>query len=171
MDSDFLLIQRMKSGDEQAVDTFVRKYYPAILRYCRLHIPEYDYAEDLTQETFEHFFRTFQTYRHAGKDLNYLYVIAANRCRDYFRWDRAEIPEDIPEQSDSGMEVVDEWLDVRRAVNALPAELKETAILFFFQGLRQKEVAQILGISLPLVKYRVGKAKELLTKNLGQEEL
>lgn len=38
MDSDFLLIQKMKIGDERAVESFVRKYYSQILRYCRLHI-------------------------------------------------------------------------------------------------------------------------------------
>lgn len=32
MDSDFLLIHRMKNGDDTAIETFVRKYYPVILR-------------------------------------------------------------------------------------------------------------------------------------------
>ena len=167
MDADFQLIQRMKHGDERAVEDFVRKYYPAILRYCRIHIPQYDLAEDVTQETFEHFFRSFQNYQHSGKALNYLYRIAANLCRDYFR-QRIEPPEAMPERR--GMEDVDGWLDVRRAVDALPAELKEVAILFFFQELRQTEIAQVLNIGLPLVKYRIRKARELLTKNLKQEE-
>ena len=38
MDIDFLLIRKMKSGDEEAMDTFVRKYYPTVLRYCQYHI-------------------------------------------------------------------------------------------------------------------------------------
>ena len=84
MDSDFLLICRMKNGDEQAIDTFVRKYYPSILRYCHLHIHDPVYAEDATQETFARFFQTLPQYRHYGKAMNYLYVIAANLCRDYY---------------------------------------------------------------------------------------
>lgn len=48
MDTDFLLIQKMKIGDDNAIDTFVHKYYPKILQYCRLHIRDFDYAEDLT---------------------------------------------------------------------------------------------------------------------------
>ena len=49
MDTDFLLIHRMKNGDDTAIETFVRKYYPVILRYCHLHIKDQSYAEDATQ--------------------------------------------------------------------------------------------------------------------------
>ncbi len=31
MDLDLLLIQRMKSGDNTAIESFIRKYYPQIL--------------------------------------------------------------------------------------------------------------------------------------------
>ena len=58
MDGDFLLLHRMQNGDDQAIESFVRKYYPKILRYCHLHIKDSGFAEDLTQETFARFFRT-----------------------------------------------------------------------------------------------------------------
>ena len=32
---DFLLTQKMRMGDEKAVEAFVTKYYGQILRYCR----------------------------------------------------------------------------------------------------------------------------------------
>ena len=50
-------------------------------------------------------------------------------------------------------------------------EIKEIVILFFFQGLKQKEIADLLNIKLSLVKYRVSKAKELLAKQLEVEKL
>ena len=37
MDIDFLLLQRMKRGDENAFDVFVRKYYKEILNYCKAY--------------------------------------------------------------------------------------------------------------------------------------
>ena len=55
MDMDFLLTQKMRMGDEKAVEAFVTKYYGQILRYCRLRIGDYGYAEDAAQETFERF--------------------------------------------------------------------------------------------------------------------
>jgi len=62
MDGDFLLLHRMQNGDDQAIESFVRKYYPKILRYCHLHIKDSGFAEDLTQETFARFFRTLHQY-------------------------------------------------------------------------------------------------------------
>ncbi|MBD5522176.1 MAG: RNA polymerase sigma factor [Lachnospiraceae bacterium] len=169
MDLDFLLIQKMKMGDEQAINVFVRKYYPEIFRYCRLHIRDYGYAEDMTQETFVKFFGTFGQYRHYGKVLNYLYVIAANVCKDYYRKKSELTMEELPEKADCVIEKINERLDVCAAVEKLPEELKEVAILFFFQEIKQKEIGEILGIGLPLVKYRIKRARELLSSWLGKE--
>lgn len=61
MDIDFLLLQRMKRGDENAFNVFVRKYYKEILNYCNYHCPDTSTAEDLTQETFCAFSRNCLT--------------------------------------------------------------------------------------------------------------
>ena len=171
MDTDFLLLHRMRYGETQAIEDFVRKYYSRVLRYCHLHIRDTDYAEDLTQETFARFFRTLNQYQHYGKVANYLYVIAGNLCRDYHKKPEAIPMEELPEQPVYQMEVLDLRLDVHRALEQLPPELREVTILFFFQELKQKEIAQILGIGLPLVKYRIRRAKELLEQFIGKEDV
>ncbi len=216
MDPDFLLIRRMKDGDDEAIEEFVRKYYPAVLRYCLLRIDDAGYAQDAVQETFERFFRNFARYRHYGKAANYLYVIAGNVCRDYYRRRRevaagdAEevmrfrsrsngngnrrdcgedgfissvaddhrlqekaVPETLtgisPPGADFHMDLrADLRMDLRSAFAALPPELRETAILFFCQELKQREIAKILGIGLPLVKYRIRKAREQLQEMLKE---
>ena len=170
MDADFLLLHRMRHGETQAIEDFVRKYYPTILRYCHLHIQDTGYAEDLTQETFARFFRTLSKYQHYGKAVNYLYVIAGNLCRDHHKRTR-EIPMDEPpEQPVYPMEALALRLDVHRALEQLPTELREVTILYFLQELKQNEIARILGIGLPLVKYRIRRAKELLEQLLGTED-
>ena len=171
MDSDFLLIHRMKNGDDAAIETFVRKYYPTILRYCHLHVKDQSYAEDTTQEVFARFFRTLNQYQHYGKALNYLYVIAANICRDFYRKPQEISIEELPEEQMYEMPPLDLRMDIHLALEKLPSELREVTILFFFQEVKQKEIAKILGISLPLVKYRIKRAKELLAGYLGKEEL
>ena len=170
MDADFLLLHRMRNGDDQAIEDFLRKYYPMILRYCHLHIKDAGYAEDLTQETFARFFRTLHQYQHYGKAAKYLYVIAGNLCRDHHKRP-GEIPtEELPEQPVYQMDFLDLRLDIHRALEQLPPELREVTILYFFQELKQKEIARILGIGLPLVKYRVRRAKELLEQLIGKED-
>lgn len=170
MDTDLLLLQRMRLGDSRAVETFVNKYYPRILQYCRLHTGELQDAEDVTQDTFESFFRTLDRYRHYGKAANYLYVIAANGCRDLHRRKQALPLDQLPEPPDGSQGQLDLRLDLEGAFRSLPEEIRETAVLFFLQGCKQKEVAQILGIGLPLVKYRVKRARALLSAYLGKEE-
>lgn len=170
VDLDFLLIQKMRLGEVQALEEFVKKYYPRILKYCRAHVRDAADAEDLTQETFVHFFRTLKQYRHYGKAVNYLYVIAANVCRDDYR-KKKEIPMgELPERPDQSAEQLEERLTVRMALEQLPDDLKETAVLYFLQECKQKDIARILGISLPLVKYRIRRARKQLSAFFGEEE-
>ena len=170
MDADFLLLHRMRNGETQAIEDFVRKYYPRVLRYCQLHIQDLGYAEDLTQETFARFFRTLHQYQHYGKAANYLYVIAGNLCRDHHKRPVEILMEELPEQLVYQMETLDLRLDIHRALEQLPPELREVTILYFFQELKQKEISKILGIGLPLVKYRIRRAKELLEQLIGKED-
>lgn len=171
MDGDAILLHRVKSGDEDAIEEFVRKFYPAILHYCCLHTPGREAAEDVTQETFARFFRTLPQYRHYGRAANYLYVIAGNLCRDLHRHPAECALEEIAEEpQDSSAEITDLRLDVRRALLALPPELREVSILFFYQELKQREIAAVLGIGLPLVKYRIRRARELLQEMLREED-
>lgn len=175
MDRDFLLVRKMKSGDETAMELFVRKYYPAIWRYCRCHVLDYGYAEDLAQETFAHFFRSLSGYRHMGKTLPWLYTIAGNLCKNFYGQNR-EIVRDFTEE-DAGektgenlQDALCRQVDVKRALFELPEELREVVILHYFQELKLREIAGMLRIGLPLVKYRLRRAKEELAKLLGEEE-
>lgn len=168
MDRDFLLVQKMRMGDEKASEIFVEKYYPRILSYCQVHIGDHGYAEDMTQETFERFFRSLKQYRHYGKAANYLYVIAANTCHDYHRKHKEIATETMPEQADTRADNAEERLDVQMAFKRLPEEVREVAVLYFLQEQKQKDIAVMLGIGLPLVKYRIRRARELLAGYLGE---
>ena len=170
MDGDSQLLRRMQNGDEGAIDSFVRRYYPMILRYCRLHIRDRGDAEDCTQETFVRFFRTLRQYRHYGKAANYLYVIAGNLCRDYYRRPNAIPMDEPPERAMDEGDGVELRMRVDAALRQLPQELREVAILYFYQEIKQKEIARILGVGLPLVKYRIRRARELLSICLGGED-
>lgn len=167
MDADLLLIARMRAGDEAAVERFVRAHYPAILHYCRLRVG--GYAEDAAQESFARFFASFDSYRHFGKARNYLYVIAGNVCRDQLR-KRRELPLDALPEPTAPSDEPELRVDLCRALDSLSPEMRETALLYFGQGLKQREIADILGIGLPLVKYRVRKSREILMRALRGED-
>ena len=174
MDIDFWLIQKMKRGDENAFDVFVNKYYNKILNYCVYHCMDKSYAEDLTQETFVRFFAKLSDYRYRGKTINYLYTIAGNLCKDYFKKAKDSIldEQEIEAQSNlfhSGTEEMLDKITIQAALNELPDELREIVVLYYFQELKLAEIADILQIGLPLVKYRMKQAR-LRLENLLKED-
>lgn len=173
MQQDFLLVQKMKNGDETAMDIFVRKYYPNILQYCGYHCPDRESAYDLTQETFERFFKNLIHYHHKGKALNYLYTIAGNLCTDWMRGNKAiEYESSVEEEAicgESGFEGLDDKMLIEAALGNLPSELREVVILHYFQGCSMREIGEILHIGIPLAKYRIKKAKEKLKSLIGEE--
>lgn len=167
MNTDFLLIGKAKNGSGQAGEQFIKKHYSSIYQYCFLHMRDCDLAEDMTQETFTRFFESLHTYMDYGKSRNYLYRIAGNIIKNYYK-KKKEIPmEKIPEMPGNDMTDAEVRMDIEQAVDRLPEELKEVAILFFFQGLKQKDIAKLLDMNLSLVKYRIGRAKKLLSEYLG----
>lgn len=173
MQQDFLLVRKMQNGDEAAMDIFVQKYYPKILQYCGYHCPDREAAFDLTQETFERFFRNLIHYHHKGKALNYLYTIAGNLCIDQIRKSKRKEHESLTGAEDaSGQDSLaglDDKMLIETALARLPDELREVVILHYFQEFSMRETADILQIGVPLVKYRIKKAKEQLKALIGEE--
>lgn len=175
MYSDFLLIRKMKQGDDTAFDLFVRRYYQEILTYCHYHCSDKVYAEDLTQETFVRFFTKLSDYHYRGKTLNYLYTIAGNLCKDYLKKIK-EIP--IEETAfiqeinleEYQMDNVLNQIFMEQLLTQLPEELCEVFTLYYFRGLKLIEISEILQIGLPLVKYRLKQARKRFKKLLGKEE-
>ncbi len=175
MDADFILIRRMKKGDDASFDIFVRKYYEDILKYCRYHCMDEKYAEDLTQETFLRFFKNLSDYHHKDKAKNYLYTIAGNLCCNYLKKKKETLFEDeqVAEReltATSPEESVLNDIAIKTALYQLQEEYREVIILFYFQELKIKEIAEVLQIGVPLVKYRLKQAKEKLQILLGEEE-
>ena len=164
--NDVILILQMKQGDEQAFDKFVRKYYGDILSYCKYHCLDQTEAEDLTQETFLRFMNNIQSYQHIGKAKNYLYVIAGNLCKNHVKkWKADCVEKEVLERkliSDGGIPKQEKQIYVKQALEQMNPELKEIIIMFYFQDFKLKEIADILQIGLPLVKYRHKRAKEEL---------
>ncbi len=175
MYSDFLLIRKMKQGDDTAFDLFVHKYYQKILIYCHYHCFDKAYAQDLTQETFVRFFTKLSDYHYKGKTLNYLYTIAGNLCKDYLKKAK-ELPmeerelTDEENQDEQQMEDVLNRIFMQQALGQLPDELCEVLTLYYFQELKLTEISEILQIGLPLVKYRLKQARKQLEELLRKEE-
>lgn len=138
MDADFLLIHKMKNGDEEAIEVFVKKYYSTIRNYCRLHTYTDCDAEDITQATFEHFFRSFRSYHHLGKTANYLYVIARNLCRDSYKKKRDIVMEALPDKGENPIAVIENKIDIEESIKKTSRRFAGSSYSTLFSGFEIK---------------------------------
>ena len=143
------------------LEKIIRQHYDAIFRYCYHHVGSRAVAEDLCQDTFASFIEHFAEIRSVGKAKTYLYTIAKNKCRDFYKKKAPIFVEEVPEPEKE--ERMEELVIVRQMVMSLPEAFREAVVLRYFQNLKYPEIAAILGINLSLAKYRVKKGLELLS--------
>lgn len=144
------------------LEKIIQQYYDAIFRYCYHMTGSRALAEDLCQDTFVSFIGHYAEVRGMGKAKNYLYTIAKNKCRDYYKKKKPIFMEEIPEQEEDVH--MEELVIVRQMVMSLPEAFREAVVLRYFQNLKYPEIAAVLDISLSLAKYRVKKGLELLSE-------
>ena len=179
MDEDFLLVLGIRNGREDAAERFVRKYYSEILNYCFAKTGDFMQAEDITQQTFLNFFKNIGRYEHRGKAKNYLYVAAGNLCKNFYEQKGRSKEVSLSEEernalADEGNRdfagKTAEEISIREALSQMPNEQREAVLLYYFQELKIKEVAAILGQTQSNIKYRLKAAKNRLKEILRKED-
>lgn len=150
---------------QNALQEMVIKYQTELLHICYLYLRDATLAEDAAQETFLKAYRALNSFRGDSGERTWLMKIAINTCRDMQRstWhrhmDRRVTPDMLP-QAAVPFETADEDLVI--SVMELPAKLKETVLLYYFQNMSVKEIAISLGITSPSVSNRLKRATKKL---------
>ena len=157
--------------DEEYTDRLIRENYADIYAYCFRHLGHRETAEDLTQETFLRFLRNVERYREYGKIKNYLYVVAGNVIRDHYRKHK-EIPveqefsAERDPMPDMAVEYAAERVGVREALAALESPDREIVILRYYQELKLKDIAVVMGMPASTVRYRLKAVEKELRRRL-----
>ncbi|OAB42779.1 sigma-70 family RNA polymerase sigma factor [Paenibacillus glacialis] len=165
------LIIRIQQGKHHFTNLLIERHYDSIGKYCYWRTSNIEAAQDITQETFYRFFRNFDQYTHVGKCRAYLYTIARHLCYDYFQARRLlSLEEPAEEQcgeAPSMEETVDSQIAVNQLIKELPTEQQEVLFLRFCYDLRFREIAEITGVNICIVQYRVKRGLSTLNKKLG----
>ncbi len=156
-----------------------------VFRTCIGFVHNKDDADDLTQETFIQAYESLSRFRGDSSFSTWLYRIAVNaslnRTRksplsmlmqqiDDLRGDSKEprhvsVPDDDdPEKAIIRQEDIER---VRKALDTLPPNQRTAIVLSRYDGLSQKEVAEIMGITEGAVEALLQRAKKSLQKKLG----
>jgi len=164
-------------------------FQPKMFRYLK-HLVGEDEVEDLTQEVFVKVHQALENFRGESKLSTWLYRIATNAALDRLRSPSFQriaqhgLSDDLIEKDEAEVEDRNIWTGeetplieqqlVRKEMNEciqgyvekLPENYRAVLVLSELEGLRNKEIAEILGVTLDTVKIRLHRAREKLKEEL-----
>lgn len=156
------------------LERLVAQYQGAVLRTCYLYLCDRSQAEDAVQETFLKVYRNLDSFRGESSEKTWILKIAMRTCYDmnHSGWsrffNRRITPEMLPEASVPFTERDDA---LTQAVMRLPEKLRRVIILYYYQGLGVREIAETLGITQPSVSSRMKRGREKLKAALEGREI
>ena len=138
-------------------------------------------AEDIVQDTFVALIESYDSIKDKSKVISWLKKTAANKCLNRIKlaktdnmdeefFDSVEaVPEDF--LPDSIIESEDARRIVMDIINSkLSDDIRRTLILFYFDDMSTKEIAEALGIPQGTVSWRLNFAKKTIKKEVEKYE-
>lgn len=161
----------------------------AVLRTAALLLKDIHLAQDVSQEVFLKAYERIGQYRGEGSLRAWLLQITVNQCRARMRrasWKRllfrSFLDERGPEEAASGGKAVLESqaelepgsarqireLSLHQEIGKLELAYREVVVLYYYDELSVKEIAQVLRLSESNVKSRLHRARKALKVQLEE---
>ena len=188
--SDSLIISAQR-GDERAISKLVSLWHTRIYNFCLKYFGDHDIAMDATQKTFISMCNSISGLNDIGSFRSWLYKIATNSCHTELRQMNGKLRKDsmrIDEEegirfiSDSAASPLEKMHQsdlsdlLMSLLQKLPTDQREVLIMKEYEGLKFREIAEILNQSENTVKskmyYALGHIrKELDKRNINKESI
>jgi RNA polymerase sigma-70 factor (ECF subfamily) len=163
--TDEALVRRAAAGQREAFEELVRRHrarvFAVALRICR----NPDDAEDALQETFIAAYRALPRFDRRARVSTWLYRIATNKCYDALARRRPAVDaEGLSEPADPHDPFArsERQGALTRALDALPEQFREAALLCDVCGLTPAEAGEVIGVPEGTMKSRSFRARGLL---------
>jgi RNA polymerase sigma-70 factor (ECF subfamily) len=164
------VMAQVQGGDLDQMTLLFDRYQTPLYQFFRRNGLDAAASEDLVQEVFFRVMRFRSTYR-AGASLKaWLYQIARNTRIDFLR--RAVRETSVEDHFgdtftteagvDSALEAGDQARVLRAALARLPERKREVLLLSRFQGLKYKEIADLMGCDVNTIKVRIHRSVQEL---------
>jgi RNA polymerase sigma-70 factor (ECF subfamily) len=173
-------VQMNDDGDAFAL--LMERWEGPIQNLCTRMLGDRHRGEDLSQEAFTRVFARRKDYVASGKFSTFLWRIALNLCYDELRKRERRNEISLAEETDDGnAAVVDHSTPdvaaahretaelVRLALMKLPELYRSVLVLKHYEGLKFREIAEVLGIPEGTVKSRTAEALAQMGRLLGRE--
>lgn len=173
--SDAELVAGARNRRKGCIDELVRRYWPAIHRFCASYLQDNQLAEDVSQETFAKL--TDASILPDGAFKPWIYRIARNHCLDILRRQQRSPTRDFRIRtgfdaagSTSGPPTraarQEREALIARIIAGMPEEYRSVLQLKYFEGFSRQEMAESLGVSEQTVKGRLARASDYLQEQL-----
>ncbi len=175
------LIAAVLQGDESSFEPLVRKYQPRVFATARRYARRESEVEDIVQEVFIKAFQKLSGFRADAPFEHWLMRVAVRTCYDFLRKHQRNRETPLAELTDEE----DRWLDsvvsapsdepgdaeaaralVERLLSQLPAADRMVITLLDIERRSVKEIADLTGWSISLVKVRAFRARGKMRKIL-----
>jgi RNA polymerase sigma-70 factor (ECF subfamily) len=175
------VIQRARK-DPRAFVHLYDSYFPRIHAYVRYRVPDPQDAEDLIADVFFRAIRKLGHFkwRREGSFAAWLFRIAHNLIVDYYREHRAVLlsldsGDNLPELAshtpspEEALAQEETFQRMRALVATLSPRRQEIVTLKFFGGLRNREIARILGLDERTVASHLSRGLRDLQTRYGAQ--
>jgi RNA polymerase sigma-70 factor, ECF subfamily len=165
------LMLRYAGGDLRAFEALYRRHRSPLYRYLARHTRDPEVANDIFQEVWSRVISSRSRYEPRAKFSTFLYRIAHNcfidHCRrSSARQDRANVsnedfelekilPAPAADLPDTRAEHAQTLARYRSALASLPADQRDTFLLYEESGLTLEEIGNITGVSMETAKSRL----------------
>lgn len=142
------------------------KYFDTVFRVCFLLVKNESDAKDMTQETFCRLIERSPLFESDEKAKAWLIVTASNCCKSLLKkwwYKKADTSEDFKEKTYefSGNEIL-------RTVLSLDKKYSIPTYLYYYEGYKTGEIAEILSEKQSTIQTRLARARELLKIELSE---
>ena len=180
-DSDSLLVEKVKEGNEGAFNFLMNKYYPRVYASLFSFTKSKEDSEDLAQQTFVKVWQQIQSFRGDSAFFTWVYRIAINLAKNYvassgYKKQKVNSSIDQLEIDISSNENIESILihnqsvdDIKDFINTMPESLKTAFTLRESEGKSYEEISIITETPIGTVRSRIFRARESIVEYMRKE--
>ncbi len=170
-------LRKIKDGDINSFEMLFHRFYKGLFGYARTLVSSGEVAEEVVQDVFYNVWKNRESLRITRSWQSYLFRSVYNNSMMYLRKTRREhtmeegmVPEPRDRAPDPSQELqFHEMSDkVSEAIRDLPERTREIFLMNRQEGLKYREIAERLSISVKTVEANMGKALRALRNTLEQ---
>jgi RNA polymerase sigma-70 factor (ECF subfamily) len=182
--SDGELVRQTLAGQTQAYEELVRRWAGRVTALCHARLHHAHAAEDMSQEALLRAYRGLHTLVDPEKFGAWLCGIAHRACLDWLKAkertqiafsalgpdvDPAELCGSRPETDGRAADREEEIQQLFAAVAELPDECREVLMLYYYEDVTYRDLADLFGVSPATINARLTRARMLLRERLGKK--